>query len=160
MHSWFQFSELTPPSPGTAASSSSVQNAAAYLPVGVAGPLDDALSVDVVVQIGSPVGGTLDCYVQSSLDELTWTDCVHFPQSAAGAAAVNYRCALTFSPQPASAAPVVVGQGTSPALAANTVVQGPWGSRLRMVFVAGAGTSASTSVRCTVGASRPRLRQL
>lgn len=88
-------------------------------------------------------GGTLDVYVQRSFDNgTTWRDFIHFPQLAAGAAAVKYSVA----PSVGAGTIVVVGAGTSPALAVNTCVNGHVGDSLRVLMVAGAGTSAGAAV--------------
>jgi hypothetical protein len=134
-----------------------VTNAASYLPAGVCGPLDDFDAVDLAIELVGATGGTLDVYVQSSLDQgLTWYDSVHAPQLAAGAGAVIYRTSLTHFAQPASAAPVAIGKNLSPALAANVAVQGGWGDRIRLVFVAGSSTTAGAAVKVTVAAQRPQ----
>lgn len=157
MLGWWKFTETTPASASTVASSGPVMSAANYLPAGVVGPLDDFDAVDIAAELVGSTGGTLDVYVQTSLDEINWFDSVHFAQLANGAAAVSYRTSITHFAQPNSPAPVVVGKNLSPALAPNVCVQGGWGSRLRLVFVAGAGTTVGASVTVTVAAQRPRV---
>jgi len=89
-------------------------------------------------------GGTLDVYIQRKLATNLWRDWIHFPQLAGGAAAVKY----SVQPQ-ASSSIVAVGGGTDAApgvaLAANTTIGGHPGDVLRVVLVAGAGTSAGAA---------------
>lgn len=154
----YTFSETSPAAAGTAASSNAISAVAASYPAGVAAPLDDYDALDITAVLKGATGGTLDVYIQTSLDGgVTWTDSVHFPQLAAGASQVIYRTSITHLAQPTSAAPVVVGQGLNPALAVNVSVQGGWGDRARLVMVAGSGTSAGAVVSVTVAAQRPRV---
>ena len=157
MIAWWQWNEVSPSAPGTAASSLAVQNSGSFLPLGVAGPLDDALGLTIVAELIGSTGGTLGLWIQSSLDETNYFDCVAFTQLTAGNAAVIYRTSVDFVAQPSSAAPTTVGKGLAPALAAGNVVQGPWGSRMRLVMTAGSGTTAGAPVRVTLLAQRPRL---
>jgi hypothetical protein len=96
---------------------------------------------------GVPVGGapTLDVYIQASPDGgTTWRDFAHTAQITTSN--VNQFVQLT-----GQAAGATTGLAASDAaLAANTVVQGPWGDRLRVkyVFVAG-GSSGSYTVSVT-----------
>lgn len=151
----FIFSETSPSAPGTAASSQPVTSAASYLAAGIAGPLDDFDAVDVAAQLAGATGGSLDVYVQSSVDGVNWYDSIHFPTLANGAAAISYRTAVTHLGQPTSAAPVAIGKNLSPALAAGTTVQGGWGDRLRLLMVAGTGTTAGSAIKVFVTAQRP-----
>lgn len=98
----------------------------------------------IEADLAGATGGTLDVYVQRRLANNLWRDWIHFPQLAAGAAAVKY------SVQSGSTTTItVVGGGTdaSPgvALAVNTALGGHPGSELRVVFVAGASTSAGAA---------------
>jgi hypothetical protein len=105
----------------------------------------DAISIDA--NLVGATGGTLDVYVQRSSDNgTTWRDYIHFPQLAAGAAAVKY----TVAPSLGAGSIVVVGAGTTPALAVNTCTNGPWGRSLRVLMVAGSGTSAGAAVAMTL----------
>lgn len=119
--------------------------AAASTVVGLAvGDLDNYDGLQIFATLTGATGGTLDVYLQVSPDDgTTWADYVHFPQLAAGAAAVSYL--VTVSQFDGSAAVRVVGTGSTPALAGNTVVGGSWGARMRVVFVAGAATSAGAA---------------
>jgi len=150
------FNETSPAAAGTAASSQPVQNAASFLPSGVAGPLDDYLEVRAVARLVGATGGTLDVYLQFSPDAgQSWDDLAHFAQLAAAAPAATYT--LTTSMRPSTI--TTIGTGLSPALAANTVAGGPWGDRIRLVMVAGAGTSAGANVLVTLLAQRHRVVQ-
>lgn len=98
----------------------------------------------IYVGLLGATGGTLDVYLQSSADSgATWHDSVHFPQLAAAATLKQYF--VTIADYTTSAAPTVVGSGLTPALAVNTVVPGSITDRLRVVYVAGAGTSAGAA---------------
>lgn len=155
----FIFQETSPAVPGTIASSQPVQSAASYLATGIAGPLDDSCGIQITAVIGSPTGGTLDLYVQTSPDDgAHWFDAVHFAQSAAAASAANYVATVSSISQPATAAPVAVGSGLTPALAAATVVQGLGFNRMRLVMVAGSGTTKGTAVTVYVVPQRPGTR--
>lgn len=152
------FHETSPNAAGTLASAGTVDNAANYLPVGVAGPFDDTDGTDVYAELVGATGGTLDVYVQVSPDEgANFYDAIHFPQLAAGAAAVKYRATLAYAQQNTAATqgqPIVVGKNLTPALAVNTVVPGAGFNRARLLFVAGASTSAGASVRVVLCAKR------
>jgi len=102
-----------------------------------------SLHIEATIQGGG--GGTLDLYLQVTYDNgTTWWDYAHFAQLAAAAAQITRL--ITVSRQGNSgAAPVVVGTGLTPALAANTVVGGDFGQGLRLVAVAGAGTNAGAA---------------
>jgi len=146
----FIFTEATPASASTVASAGVVQNAANYLPPGVAGPLETDNAIDIVAEITGGTGGALDVYLQTSGDNgITWYDSVHFAQVAAGTSSIQRTC-ITELAQPTTAAPVVVGKNLSPALAVATAVQGGWGDRARLVYVAGASTSGAGSVKVSI----------
>jgi len=121
----------------------------------------DALVVEA--HIGSPTGGTLDIYIQETWDvdsngvvsgSAVWTDVCHFAQSAAAGAAVVYRFTLQTDE---TIQTVGTGSTGSPgvALAAGKVCGGPWGPMVRVVAVAGAGTSAGASVSVKFRQRRP-----
>jgi|SRR5579885_1167592 len=99
----------------------------------------------IYANIQGGTGGTLDIYIQISPDGgTTWIDYIHFAQLAAGASAVTKIIPIS-KLTPTTTGITTVGTGTSPALAANTVVGGDFGDRMRVVFVAGAGTSAGAT---------------
>lgn len=151
MLSEFVFSETSPAAPGTVASSQVVSGSKGS-PGILAGALDDFLAMSFVAQLVGATGGTLDVYVQYSPNAgTTWVDYVHFTQLAAGAGAVTYT-ANTGAPTTTTTA---VGTGTAPALAAGTVTGGPWGDQMRLLMVAGAGTTAGATVTVRVVAQRP-----
>lgn len=126
-------SGTSPAAPGTAVLGSVVTGLGGYTVLGIHALLLGATA------------GALDVYLQGSMDGgTTWFDVAHFPQLAAGAAAIRYAATLTRYTQ--ATAPVVVGINLTPALAVNTLVQGSWGDRLRAVCVAGASTSAGAAL--------------
>jgi hypothetical protein len=94
-------------------------------------------------------GGTLDVYLQRKLGSNSWADWIHFPQLTA-AQSKKYSLAITGT----GTSIVEVGQGTdatpSVALAANTAVNVIPGDEVRVVFVAGASTSAGASNTITI----------
>lgn len=114
-------------------------------------------SVAIYANIQGGTGGTLDLTIQFSPDGgTTWVDYARFAQLAAGAAAIH-RVWMFSKDQPrptvlgdAAGAGVIVGPatigvGTSPAITAASAIGGEWGDRLRIVAVAGAGTSAGAA---------------
>lgn len=140
------FNETSPAAVGTAVSSKPVSSTANYNVAGVAGPVDDSFGMQVTAVVGDPVGGALDLYVQTSPDDgAHWFDQIHFASFSSGTGGVQVATLSAIS-QPASAAPVAVGTGLAPALVADTVVQGMGFNRLRLLMVAGSGTTAGTSV--------------
>lgn len=144
----FIFVEMSPSAPGTAASSQPVQSAASYLPGGVAGPMQDFDAVDVIAEIKGATGGTLQIYVQSSPDDgASWYDMVAFPSVGAGATIAYYKAPISNTTTTAS--PVLVGKNLTPALINSStagVVNGAFTDRMRLVMVAGSGTSAGAQV--------------
>jgi hypothetical protein len=101
-------------------------------------------SMTVFATLANAVGGTLDVYIQMSPDNgTTWIDYCHFTQLASGAAASSKVFTVSKSGQQTTI--TTVGSGSSPALAAGTVVGGEWGDRLRVVAVAGASTTTGTA---------------
>jgi hypothetical protein len=154
MLSEFVFTETSPAAPGSAASSGSVQNAASYLVAGVAGPLDDLSSLTIVATLQGATGGVLDVYLEFSADGNMWIPVVHFVQlAAAGALSVQ---TVTLSPYTPSVI-TTVGSNTTPALAAGAVAPGGWGSRMRMLMVAGSGTSAGAVQTVFLMGQRPEM---
>jgi hypothetical protein len=96
-------------------------------------------------------GGPLDIYIQTLFKQTNvspglWVDVAHLPQQAAAGALTAYTFTLTrWSPNAAAIfTPTNTVSGT-PALAVNTVVPGILGYQLRVVFVAGASTSAGAA---------------
>jgi hypothetical protein len=114
--------------------------------------LDPYTKALVYAVLQGATGGTLDVYIQSSLNGGAvggWVDVAHFPQLAAAAGKIGYFLSLTrgdASGNAAAVAPIVVNivDGT-PVLAANFFIPSGFGNALRVVFVAGAGTSAGAT---------------
>lgn len=102
----------------------------------------DKLVIDATLLGGT--GGTLDVYLQRKIATDTWRDWIHFPQIAAGTAK-KYSLAITG--EGASIVETGGGSDAAPgvALAANTAVNIIPGGDVRVVFVAGGGTSAGAS---------------
>ena len=108
--------------------------------------LDQFTEFIVQARLVGATGGTLDVYLQSSPNWAaaipTWYDVCHFPQLAAGAAAVAFATSISRGyPPTASIFASNVADGT-PSLAANTVLASLFGGAVRAVCVAGAGTTA------------------
>ena len=149
----FVFTETSPGAPGTSASSAAVAGSANYAPSGIAVPFDDYESLNIVAELVGATGGTLDVYLQISPNQgVNWFDFAHFPQLAGGAAAIKYT--LTASLYSPLTVPVVIGKDLSPVLAANTFVNGAMGDRLRLLMVAGGGTSVGAAVKVYAVAQR------
>lgn len=160
--STFIFSETSPSSAGTAASSQTeTGDLSANIPAGVVGLIDDYESIEVIAELQGATGGTLNVYLQTSPDGgQTWFDSIAWPQLAAAAAKVYYQSPL--SQATTTTTTVVVGKNLAPALAPGTggaVVNGSFGDRFRLVMVAGAGTSAGAQVTVRISAQRSRLRE-
>lgn len=127
-------SDISPAAPGTVASKMVSPTALAD----VIGNLSEYKDVTVVSKLQGATGGTLDVYLQS-WDGTDWVDWLHYTQLAALTPAAS----LVYVPDyPIAHALVTVGRNLTPALAVNSSVGGHPGEALRMLFVAGAGTSA------------------
>lgn len=101
-------------------------------------------SLWLYAELTGATGGTLDVYLQTSPDGgTTWVDYAHWPQVAGGASVILRSWAVSRGAEQKTL--TTVGKSTSPALAANTIVGGAWGDGLRIVSVAGAGTSAGAA---------------
>lgn len=115
----------------------------------------DAIRIVAVLQGGT--GGALNVRLQSSWDAgETWWDIASFAQLADGAAATTR--AITLSRFNANTTPTVIGSDLSPALAANTFLDGDFGDHIRAVYTAGSGTSAGTTQTIWVLGSEARAR--
>jgi hypothetical protein len=110
----------------------------------------DLLTIDATLT--GATGGTLDVYLQRKLASDKWRDLVHFAQLAAGAAAKHY--SFTINGTTATISDVGGGSDATPgvALAAGAVSNVPPGGDIRVVFVAGASTSAGASQSITISA--------
>ena len=151
----FVFNEVSPNAPGTALSANAVAGVANYMPAGVAGPLDLYDGVLIEAELVGATGGPLDVYIQTSAnDGVDWWDFAHFLQLAAAAPAVKY--VVTASLYSQTTAPIVVGKNLAPALAAGAFVNGAFTDRMRLLFVAGALTSAGAAVKVSVQGQRVR----
>ena len=155
----FVFTETSPSAPGTVASVNAVQNAGSYFPVGVAGPMADYDAVDVIADLKGATNGTLDVYVQISPDDgITWYDIIKFPQMGAGQAASFYQAPI--SNATTTNLPISVGKNVTPALgagggvSAGVVVNGAFSDRMRLMMVAGAGTSLGAAVVVRIAPQR------
>lgn len=102
-------------------------------------------SMTIYASLIGATGGTLDIYIQYSPDGgTTWVDYAHYAQLAAGATALQKVFSAT---KDASTALTTVGSGTSPLLAASTIINGDWGDRFRVLTVAGTSTSAGAAIK-------------
>ena len=113
--------------------------------------LDLVASIAVVYAGTGGTGGTLDLYLQTSPDNTTWTDLVHFAQIASGTASKQRAVSSRWLTQN----PAAVGQGTTPLLAASTAVGAPQ-RYLRLVAKTGTGTTAGAAQALTIIATGPR----
>lgn len=154
----FVFSETSPNAAGNAASSQSVTNTFVGLPAGVLGFVDDYESLDVAAEIQGATGGTLDVYLQVSPDQgLNWYDVIHWAQATAGSAVKYYQAPLSQATN--TTAPVQVGKNLAPALGAGVAVNGAFTDRMRLVMVAGTGTTLGVAVVVRICAQRMRIRE-
>ena len=124
--------------------------------------MDDYDSVGIDADLVGATGGTLDVYVQQSPDQSgTFYDVVHFPQLAAGAAAVSYSAPI--SQATTTTAPQSVGKNLNPALGiglpGGAVVNGAFSDRFRLVMVAGSGTTQGAKVVVRISPQRSRIRE-
>ncbi len=101
----------------------------------------DALTIRAALT--GPTGGTLDVYLQTSVDGTDWTDYAHFAQVAAAAAVATFGFTVSRSGQQTSI--LALGSGLFPTLAANAVVGGDFGNQMRAVAVAGVGTTVGAA---------------
>ncbi len=97
-------------------------------------------SLTFIATLAGGTGGTLDVYVQHSADNVTFYDYVHFAQLAAGAASVTYSYAPALNDTIST-----IGKNTTPVLAAGTAAGGHPFDFLRVLYVAGASTSAGAA---------------
>lgn len=109
--------------------------------------------LDIVAAIQGGTGGSLDLFLQTSPDNVTWTDYAHFAQLAAGAVLGVKTFATTRQAQTATM--TTVGQNLTPLLAASTVV-GSVARYMRLLAIAGAGTTAGAVQTITLVAHGSR----
>ena len=106
---------------------------------GVASGLDafDWFTIDATL-LGA-TGGVLDVYVQRYVAKLgEYRDWIRFTQLAAAAATIRY----TVDCRASATAITTVGAVTTPAIAAGVITCSSPGPAVRLLFVAGASTSA------------------
>jgi hypothetical protein len=102
----------------------------------------DYLIIDATLT--GATGGTLDVYIQREVGvtgSSLWLDWYHFTQVGASASAATY----TLTSDVATTATTTVGSGTSPALTAGILTSPTPAGRVRLVFTAGASTSAGAT---------------
>lgn len=105
------------------------------------GGFQDVQSLTIIATLAGATGGALDVYLQTSFDGgTTWYDFAHFTQITAAAAAVTRLWHVNRAVAVSTVA--TIGSGTTPALAANAINGGAWGNAFRLLYVAGASTSA------------------
>lgn len=114
--------------------------------------LSAASSITIFAKVAGATGGVLDIYIQDSPNGVRWYDYWHIPQIAAGAAAVQY----AYCPALNDSVTVIgsVDAGTTPLLAAGAVRGGKWNDYMRVIYVAGASTSAGAAQDIRVLVSR------
>lgn len=122
--------------------------------IGTVGGLQIYDSLQIIATIQGATGGTLDLYIQSSVDGTNWYDYVHFAQFAAAAASITRFISVSRHGQVTTL--TAIGSGTSPALLVNTVLGGDFGTRLRLLAVAGASTSAGAAQTIVINGTRLR----
>jgi hypothetical protein len=120
---------------------------------GLVSRLDEWENLLITSALTGATGGVLDVYLQTSYDEGTrWVDYAHFAQVSNGQGLTKSSSRVTKF-QGVSNFPSVGFDG-SPALAANTVIGGPFGQQMRLVLVAGSGTTAGAFQNVTLYGSR------
>lgn len=105
-------------------------------------------SLFIYAALTGATGGALDVYLQVSPDfGVTWVDYAHYVQIAAAATVAKKAFTVSRYGQQTTVTTVGAGTTASPgvALAANTVIGGEFGDRIRVVSVAGASTSAGAA---------------
>jgi hypothetical protein len=118
-----------------------------------------AIRVDAVLQ--GATGGVLDVYIQRKIAPGVWVDWAHFAQLAAGAAAVAYSLTVStanlgtvVNNTPSATMAAITTRGNdatpNPGLAAGTLDLNHPGDFIRVVYVAGASTSAGAAQVITV----------
>jgi hypothetical protein len=156
----FTWSEQTPTTAqGAGPSVNPVTGGPPDSAAGVAYPLADYSEVELCFDTVGATGGSTDIYVQSSVDGVTWFDCIHLPTIASGAAAAHYRTSLSRYATPATA-PVVVGKNTAPALAANTSILSGFGDRLRLFLSPNATVTVGAALTVTLVGYRAEGRKI
>lgn len=115
--------------------------------------LDYFSTVTIVGQLQGATGGTLNLYIQSSLDGVIWYDVVAYAQLAAGAAALRNVVTLNRGFRGTPGITTVNAASGTPSLTANSVNADCLGTYLRLMATAGAGTSAGQTITLTIFAA-------
>lgn len=136
MFNFVDLSCMSPNAPGIAVGASVAPDA------GYAATANQDLSnqegIWVTLKTQGATGGTIDIYLQT-WDGVDWIDWAHLPTIAAGAAVSS----TTFVPHiPAVPQFITTGRNLTPAMTAGNATGGPSSDRMRVLFVAGAGTTA------------------
>jgi hypothetical protein len=109
------------------------------------------LGLRVEAKVVGATGGTLDVYLQRKLGPDLWADWVHFPQLAAGASALLYSFTIHNVSSAAGALTATTSGGTdsTPTSTGGTgiIVNTHPGEYVRVVYVAGSGTSAGAPIK-------------
>lgn len=100
-------------------------------------------------------GGTLDVWLQRKVGPNLWVDWVHFLQLAAAASAIHYSFVVknvSATATGALTAVTTVGTDTAPAVGAGVglITNTHPGDAVRVVYVAGASTSAGAAIKLTI----------
>lgn len=107
-------------------------------------------SLQVIATLQGAPRGSLDVFIQTSPTGATWTDYAHFPKALTSAGAKPQTVTWTVSRGAESGGFTVVGQDLKPMLAEGKVLGGEYGAHIRVVYVAGAGTTAGAEQKITV----------
>jgi hypothetical protein len=105
----------------------------------------------VEAQVIGATGGTLDVYLQRKVGPNLWVDWVHFAQLAAGASALLYSFTIQNVSTATGALTAVTSGGTdaTPTSTGGTglIMNNHPGDFVRVVYVAGASTSAGAVIK-------------
>lgn len=107
-----------------------------------------------IATLTGATGGALDVYLQvydRAADK--WFDYAHFPQKAEGSAVTTV--AIPVSREYQRVASRAIGSDATPALAVDTCVGGDFGDVVRVLCVAGVGTSAGAAQTVRFRATQP-----
>jgi hypothetical protein len=109
--------------------------------------------VTVYLTTNGATGGTLNVTLQTSPDGTNWYDWFRSADIAAGASAAHWKICGALDNKVTQ-----VGKNGTPALAKGTVAAGSFGDQMRVVYEAGASTSAGAAIPCLVEATFERHR--
>jgi hypothetical protein len=136
---------------GTSPSSASTAAGANTITAGYP-DLSNVINISIFRSIQGGTGGVLDIYLQCSPDGTNWYDWAHYAQQAAGASVTS----KIWVPGMTNLS-TTIGTGLTPALAADTMIGGHPGKAVRVVYVAGASTSAGAAQTIKLICVRPRV---